>query len=289
MNIIVCIKQVVDTEGHIRVDRKSGSVYSPNMVISHLDELAIEEAVRIKKQLVDTKIRVLCMSDTSAEKVMRSALRMGADEAVNICDTSLSGSDSLVTGHVLAKAIGLEAFDLILCGQKAADTRTGLTGAVIAEVLHIPLVTSVIGISIQSSTNKLRVQRKIGGAAREVLETSIPAVLTIAASSNKTSYPSLRAIKNAEKKHIEMLDLHALNMSPALVGASGSLITATRVSPARPSLQYLFIPDNNLPAIDRINQLMSGGIVDRKTKMIFGEPQEIASTFIKFVKNLNIL
>ena len=289
MNIAVCVKQVPDTEGHIDVDRKSGSVHSPNLVIGPLDVLSVEEAVRMKERLGDVRVTVICMGPKTAEMALRSALSIGADKAVHVCDDLLAGSDSYITGRVLAKAIGLERYDLILCGQTAADTQAGQVGPVIAEVLGIALVTAVVSIDVEYGSNKLTLHRKIGGGKRQVVQTTIPSVLTIASGINKPRYPSLRAIKDAEKKQIEKLDLKALDMSPNEVGTAGSLIEVAGVSVAKPSLKNLFVPDSNLPALDRMNMLMSGGIGDKKAEMILGDLQDVASKFVQFVKERKIL
>jgi len=289
MNIVVCIKQVIDTEGHIDVDRKSDSIHSPNTVINPLDVLAIEEAVRIKERLGDVQISVICMGPGTTEKTLRGALSMGANEAVQIYDEALTGSDSYVTGQVLAKVIGREPYDLILCGQMAADTQAGQVGAVIADVLEIPLITAVVSIDLNVQSGRIEMQRKVGGGKREVVQTSLPAVLTVESGINKPRYPTLRAIKDAEKKQIEKLDLKALDMSPNEVGAAGSLIKVVSVSVAKPSLKNLFVPDSELPALDRINLLMSGGICVKKSEMITGDAQEAAARFVQFVKGKVIL
>ncbi|MBT3362169.1 MAG: electron transfer flavoprotein subunit beta/FixA family protein [Chloroflexi bacterium] len=289
MNIAVCIKQVPDTEGHIDVDRRSGSITSPNLVINPLDVLAVEEAVRIKGQLVDVRVTVVCMGPDIAERALRGALSMGADEAVHVWDEQLVGSDSYVAGRVLATAIGPEQYDLILCGQMAADTQAGQVGAVIAEILEIPLITAVVSIDLNLQSGRMEMQRKVDGGKREVVQTSLPAVLTVESGINKPRYPTLRAIKDAEKKQIEKLNLKALDMSPNEVGATGSLIKVVSVSVAKPSIKNLFVPDSNLLAIDRINILMSGGISDKKAEMILGGLQEAASYFVQFVKERKLL
>jgi len=289
MNIVVCIKQIPDTEGYVNVDQKSVSVYSPNLVMSPLDVLANEEASRIKERLGDVQITIMCMGQSSAEKALRSALSMGADKAVHICDESLNNSDSYVTGLVLAKAIGLEKCDLVLCGQLAADTEEGQVGTVIAEVLQTPLITSVVKIDVDKASDKLFLHRRTGGVSREVVETIMPAVLTVGAGINKPRYPTLRAVKDAEKKQINTLDLNVLDMSRDEVGMAGSLVRVTSISVAKPSLQNLFIPDSSLPAFDRINLLMSGGISEKDVEIIVGEPKEIAMKFIQFASELKII
>ncbi|MFC1978412.1 electron transfer flavoprotein subunit beta/FixA family protein [Chloroflexota bacterium] len=289
MNIVVCMKQVPDTEGHIDVDRRSGSVHSPNLVIGLLDVLSIEEAVQIKERLGDVQVTVLCIGPKTAETALHSALSMGADKAVHVCDDLLAGSDSYITGRVLAKTIGREPYDLILCGQIADDTQAGQVGPVIAEVLGIALVTAVVSVDVKSGSNKLTLHRKIGGGKRQVVQTTIPSVLTIESGINKPRYPSLRAIKDAEKKQIEKLDLKSLDILPDEVGVAGSLIKVAGVSAAKPSLKNLFVPHSSLPALDRINMLMSGGIEDKKAEMILGDLQDVASKFVQFVKERKIL
>lgn len=289
MNIAVCVKQVLDTEGHIYVSRESGSIYSANTIISPLDMLAVEEAVLIKEHRGDVRITVFCIGSNAAQKAVLSALSMGADDAVHICTEAPTGFDSYATGRVLANVISRSSYDLILCGYMAADSQAGLVGAVIAETLGISLMTSVVSINIKSDANTITVHRKINGGRREVIQTQMPAVLTIESGINKPRYPSLRSIQGAKRKMVKTIDIQMLDMPLNAIGVAGSLLRVIDVIAAKPSRKNLFVPDSDLSPLDRINALMSGGIREKEAAMITDNAQETATTFVQFVSGQKLI
>lgn len=283
MNVVVCIKQVPDIEGSIEIDHETNSTKSPNLVVNSLDVLAVEEAQRIKEQKGKSQVTIICMGSSFARKALRSCLSMGADQALLLCDPMFDNSDSYSTGLILAKAISLQQYDLILCGQMAADTMAGQVGSIIAEILQIPLVTGVVKIDFPTGSSKLVLYRKIEGGNRETVETATPAVITVENGLNKPRYPSLRSIKDAETKSIVEYDLEALGLSAKDVGANSSMTKVFSISPAKPMLGKLFVPESSLPATKRIYLLMGGGITEKKVDLVSGSPKEAALSFVQFV------
>ena len=122
-----------DVEGHLDIDRTSRMVRSNNVIVNHLDMMALEEAVRIKERLGNCSITVISLNADTAMNSLRDCLSAGADEAVHIHDPAYDRRDSYASGQILAKAIALKQYDLILCGHHAADTQSGIVGAVVAE------------------------------------------------------------------------------------------------------------------------------------------------------------
>src|ERR1700761_3830835 len=125
MNIVVCVKQVPDpavertlTPGAGTLDRDT-----PDGLINELDEYAIEEGLRIA-EAHGGEVTVLSVGPAKAAESGRKALSMGADRAVHVADDAIAGSDALGTSLVLAEAVRVTGFDLVICGSESTDART---------------------------------------------------------------------------------------------------------------------------------------------------------------------
>src|SRR4030042_1666066 len=165
MNIIVCVKQVIDPQAppsSFKIDASTNKVVPPPgvpPVISTFDEYAVEAALKIK-ETVGGKVTALSLGVNLLRDVVKKPLAMGADELILLEDPALADGDSWSTAYALAMAIKkLGQFDLVLCGRQAADWDAGQVGSGIAELLGIPSVTIVRKIEVAG--NKAKVERVI--------------------------------------------------------------------------------------------------------------------------------
>lgn len=235
MDILVCMKQVPDTESKIRLKAGEKAVDTENLnfVINPFDEFAIEEALRIREKLGGT-VTLVSMGPTRTQEALRTGLAMGADRAIHLQDDAFDGADAWATAKVLAKAVqGLE-YDLILCGKQAIDDDSAQVAALLAEMLDLPQVTVVTKLEIAADGKSARAHREIEGGV-EVVETSLPAVITAQKGLNEPRYPSLPGIMKAKKKEIKVLDAVALGFDAGEVGRAGSRLETVDVflPPAR--------------------------------------------------------
>jgi electron transfer flavoprotein beta subunit len=293
MQVVVCVKQVPDTEGPITVDTAANNIrkgWLPD-VLNPYDRLAVEEATLTKERCGGGRVTALCMGLPSATQVLRTCLAMGADRAILLCDPAFDNSDSYVTGVVLAKAISALKlpYDLILCGARAVDTNAGLTGPTIAEILHLPLVTEVVKIDVHDR-EKAIVHKKLEAGNRVVIETPLPALLTVESGINTPRYLKLRAILSASRKTIEQYDLKALSLLPDKVGLAGSKTKVVSIAPPKPRGKKLFTPDSSLSAAERMRLIMSGGIAQKASSgLLEGDPRTVASRFVQFLKEKKLI
>lgn len=200
MNIIVCIKQVPDTETRIKIgaDKKSIDPTDINWILNPYDEYAVEEALRIKEKQGNTTVTVISVGPERTTSALRSALAMGADEAVLIkTDQAL---DSLATSKALAAVIKDMPYDLVLAGKQGVDDDNLQVGPMVAELLNIPCVTYISELKLENG--KASVNREIEGGM-EVVETTLPALFTAEKGLNEPRYPALRGIMMAKKKIIQ--------------------------------------------------------------------------------------
>ena len=144
MNIYVLVKYVPDTEAIVRVQSESELEIENKYFTSFFDEVAIEEAVKLKERFRG-KVTVVTVDNRKID-ALRRGIAMGADDAVQITDPALEGSDPFGIARVLAAFLKAEPYDLILCGRQAMDDDAGVVGPAVAELLDLPHVTSVLGL-----------------------------------------------------------------------------------------------------------------------------------------------
>ncbi len=218
MNIVVCVKQVPDTEAPIRIraDGRGVEESGLNFVVNYYDEHGVEEALRIKERLGGT-VTLVAAGPARAAEALRAGLAMGADQAVHVQDPALDAADHLAVARVLAAAIKALPCDLVLCGKLATDDNAAIVGPAVAEFLDLPQATAVTRLDLGEA--KATVHREVEGAV-EVLEVALPAVVTVERGINEPRYPSLPGIMKAKRTPITVKSLADLGLGPAEAGAA---------------------------------------------------------------------
>ena len=203
MNLIVCVKQVIDPEAppaSFQIDATSNKVIPPSgvsAVISPFDENAVEAALRIKDAR-GGKITVISLGINLLREVVKKPLSMGADELILLEDESFVGGDSWSTANALAMAIEkIGEYDLILCGREASDSNSGQVGLGIAEILGLPSIN--LAKKIEVADGKARVERMTNDGY-EVVEVSLPALITVSNELGEARYPTIKGIMAAKRK-----------------------------------------------------------------------------------------
>ena len=224
MNMIVCVKQVIDPEAppaSFKIDSATNSAVPPPgvpPVISTFDEYAVEAAIRIK-ETQDGKITVISLGTNLQRDVVKKPLSMGADELVLLEDEAFAGGDSWSTAYALAMAIKkIGEYDIILCGRQAADWDSGQVGSGIAEILGIPNVTLAKKIDI--TDGKARVERVVTDGY-EVVEISLPALIALSNEHAEPRYPNIKGIMAAKKKEPIIWQPADIGVDPSQIGANG--------------------------------------------------------------------
>jgi electron transfer flavoprotein beta subunit len=205
MKIIVCVKQVPDTETRIRVAEGGKTIVENdvNWIVSPYDEFAIEEALKIKEKKGGGEVILVSVGPDRVQSALRNGLAMGADSAVHLKDPMFETLDTLGVAWVLATAIKPMSPDLILMGQVGVGGDHGQMPGLLAEILDMPQVT--LATKIELGENKATVEREIEGG-REVWETQLPAVISAQKGLNEPRYASLKGIMAAKKKPITVVD-----------------------------------------------------------------------------------
>ncbi|WP_226680287.1 electron transfer flavoprotein subunit beta/FixA family protein [Sutcliffiella horikoshii] len=209
MNIFVLLKRTFDTEERLTVSNGSINEDGAEFIINPYDEYAVEEAIQVR----DThggEVTVVTVGSEEAEKELRTALAMGADKAVLInTEDDVENGDQFTTAKILAEFLKDKDADLIIGGNVAIDGGSGQVGPRVAELLDIPYVTTITKLDIEGG--KATIVRDVEGDS-EVIETSLPLLVTAQQGLNDPRYPSLPGIMKAKKKPLEELELDDLDL-----------------------------------------------------------------------------
>lgn len=288
IQILVCFKQVahlysrrgVDSSGKIEPD---AVVYAPNPY----DEIALEEALRIKQQVSQAEVTLISIGPQRVEKALRYGLAMGADRAIHLCDQRLESPSPWITSKALLRLIQTQCFDLILCGKKAIDDNGGVVGAFVSELLSLPFASSVTEIVLAPDGKKARMYRVLERGDRHLIECDLPALLSVERGVIRPRYPTLMGRLIASRKEVLRVRPEEFGIDSLLNGEPK--IKVSRLSILRPKPKKMFRPDSNLSAEERIQLIMSGGLVERKSHSLKGSPQDLAEQFINFLEENRII
>ncbi len=208
MKIYVLLKQTFDTEERIVLQDGAVSEEGVRYIINPYDEYAVEEAVRIRDACGGT-VYVVTAGPERASEALRTALAMGADEAVHI--EEVPDADEAVTSRLLAAYLKQQEPDLILGGFFSIDQGAGQTAIRVAELLDMPHVSAVTKLTVETGT--ARCERDAEGDIQR-LEVQLPAVITAQQGLNEPRYPSLPGIMKAKRKPYHRISLEQLGLKP---------------------------------------------------------------------------
>jgi electron transfer flavoprotein beta subunit len=221
MNVVVCMKQVPGTT-EVKINPETNTLIRENIknVINPFDAYALEEGVRLKEKL-GGKATALSMGPPQADEMLKEAISLGADDAILLSDAAFAGADTWATAFTLSLAIRKTGqCDLIICGRQTLDGDTGQVGPELAEMLGMPFVAYVCNIE-EITEKQARVKRMID-EGYEIIETPLPAVITVTKEINVPRLPSLRGIAKAKKADIPLWKAEDLGVDAEEVGLSGS-------------------------------------------------------------------
>jgi electron transfer flavoprotein alpha/beta subunit len=230
MNIVVCIKQVPDTQ-EVRLDPVTHTLKREGVkaIINPFDLYALEEGLRVK----DTqggKVTVITMGPPQAEEALREALGFGADAAVLLSDRAFAGADTWATALTLSKAIEkLDGADLIFTGKQAIDGDTAQVGPMLAAILDIPYAAWARKLSF-GGDGALTVERLLDHGY-DAVEVKLPALVTVVKEINEPRVPSFKAKMRAKKEVIPVWGATDLGLTEEEVGLSGSFTQVVKVFP----------------------------------------------------------
>lgn len=224
MNIIVCVKEIIDPElppDNFEIDPSKNTAVTPvsvPTVISPFDVQAVEAALRIK-DIQGGKITILSLGNNLHREVVKKPLAMGADELILLEDDIFAEGDSWSTSRALALAIKkIGNYDLILCGRQAADWDAGQVGLGISEILGLPSVT--LARKVEVIGGKLKVERVTPGGY-DIIKISLPALITVSNELGEPRYSTAMGIMKSLGKQPIIWKPKDIGIDPSETGSQG--------------------------------------------------------------------
>ena len=238
MLVVARIKQVPDTT-QVKVDPVTGTLIREGVpfIMNPFDTHALEESLRLKDKY-GFRVAVISMGPPNTEVTLKKALAVGADEAILLSDRAFGGADTLATSKVLAEAIKKlgekEEAALVVCGKQTIDGDTAQVSPGIATRLGYQQLTLVDHIeNIDLSAKKIKVRRKLEGR-HEIVESALPAVITVVREINHPRYPTVPMRLMAQDAPITLWNNKVMNLEETTIGLKGSATQVRKIfSPER--------------------------------------------------------
>lgn len=227
MNIIVCLKQVPDTEA-VKLNPETNTLVRDGVenIMNPFDRQALEAALMLKDK-EGAKVTVLTMGLPQATDILKEAIAMGADDGILLSDRALAGSDTLATSIALAAAVKhISGYDLVMCGKQAVDGDTAQVGPEMAEHLGIPQITGALKVDF--ADGKFVVVRE-NESSVQTLACAAPLLVTVTRAEKEPRFASIKGKMKARKAVIPTLTVADLAIDTKLVGLSGSPTKVKRV------------------------------------------------------------
>ena len=206
MKALICVKRVIDYNVRIRVKSDKSGVETDNvkMSMNPFDEIAVEEAVRMKEQSQIQEIVILSIGTDKSQETIRSGLAMGGDRGI-LVKTDKEQLEPLTVGKIIKAISEKEKPDLIILGKQAIDDDCNQTGQIVATLLEMPQATFASELK-KNDDNTLEVTREVDGGL-ETVKVNIPCVVTTDLRLNEPRYASLPNIMKAKQKKIDVLEI----------------------------------------------------------------------------------
>jgi electron transfer flavoprotein beta subunit len=228
MEVYVLVKQVPDPEAIVKVKSDSELEIENKYFTNFFDEIAIEAGLKLREKN-GGKVTVLTVDNRKVD-ALRRGIAMGADEAIQITDPAIEGSDQFGIARILAAYLKDKPFDFILTGRQAMDEDAGIVGAAVAEWLGIPHVNAIVGLEVDASKKEAKATREIE-SGKEVLTCPLPALVTCQKGLNIPRIPQVMNVMKAMKAQIKKVGLAALGLNPADVGLQGAKVKVRKYFP----------------------------------------------------------
>ncbi|HEY4375749.1 MAG TPA: electron transfer flavoprotein subunit beta/FixA family protein [Acidimicrobiales bacterium] len=220
MNVVVCVKQIPDPADPGALNPDHSLKRDGKLILDESDSYGVEMALQLADKAGGGDVTLVSMAPNGEVSGLRTALAMGAANAVLVSDDALKGAGALDTAKVLAKAIGtVEGYDLVLTATESSDGYTGTVPEMIAALLDLPSITFAKSVEIADGTVKVQRQTEAG---YDECESPLPAVVSVTAGVVEPRYPSFKGIMAAKSKPVAELTLESLGIDAAIVGWAGA-------------------------------------------------------------------
>ena len=274
IKIAACVKRVLDSTVplHVADGAVQQDVPWPILHVAGGDRAALDQALELRGR-VGGSVMAVSVGGAEAVGALRFCLARGADRALHV--QRPDDLDPMGTAVAVARAFAREPIDLLLCGGRSGDGASGQFPAVLAAELDWPLVTGVVGVTVEGDRGLL-VERRVERGDRETVRCPLPAVLAVEATCSEPRYVSVRARRRAGSLPIQEINGDGGGAPPWQLIA---------LEAAKPRPRRVSGPDPKLSAMDRVAHLLSGGVKQKRSgEFVEGSPDSVAADIVRFLE-----
>jgi len=233
MNIIVLVKQVPDA-AEVKINRETNTLIRDGVpsIINPYDRYAIEEALRLREKH-GGKVTALTMGPPQAAEALKEAVSLGVDDVVLLSDRAFAGADTWATSYAISQGIKkIGEYDLIIAGKQAIDGDTAQVGPETADMLGIPFVAYIR--KIDQVNDKSMIAERLMDEGYDVVETTLPALITVVKEINDPRVPSLKGKMKAKSLKVTAWSAKDISADENKIGLKGSPTQVVRIFPPVP-------------------------------------------------------
>jgi electron transfer flavoprotein beta subunit len=233
MHIIVLVKQVPDTS-EVKINRETNTLVRDGVpsIINPFDRYAVEEALRLREKH-GGKVTALTMGPPQAAEALKEAVSLGVDDVLLLSDRSFAGADTWATSYALSQAIKkIGDYDLIIAGKQAIDGDTAQVGPETADMLGIPFVAYIR--KIEGVEGEKMAAERLMDEGYDVVETALPALITVVKEINEPRVPSLKGKMKAKSLKVTTWSAKDVCADEAKCGLKGSPTKVVKIFPPAP-------------------------------------------------------
>jgi len=233
MNIIVLVKQVPDTS-EVKINRETNTLIRDGVpsIINPYDRYAIEEALRLREKH-GGKVTAVTMGPPQAVEALKETVSLGVDDVVLLSDRAFAGADTWATSYALSQGIRkVGEYDLVIAGKQAIDGDTAQVGPETADMLGIPFVAYIR--KIEQIEGRKMIAERLMDEGYDVVETSLPALITVVKEINEPRVPSLKGKMKAKNLKVTAWTAKDIGADEEKIGLKGSPTQVVRIFPPAP-------------------------------------------------------
>ena len=233
MNIIVLVKQVPDTS-EVKINRETNTLIRDGVpsIINPYDRYAIEEALRLREKH-GGKVTAVTMGPPQAAEALKETVSLGVDDVVLLSDRAFAGADTWATSYALSQGIRkIGEYDLVIAGKQAIDGDTAQVGPETADMLGIPFVAYIR--KIEQIEGRKMIAERLMDEGYDVVETSLPALITVVKEINEPRVPSLKGKMKAKNLKVTAWTAKDIGADEEKIGLKGSPTQVVRIFPPAP-------------------------------------------------------
>jgi len=255
LKIIVCIKQVPAVQD-MKIDPVTHTLIRESMpsMLNPWDEIGVEEGIRLRERY-GGEVTVITMGPMQAKEAILRCLAMGADKGIIISDKAFAGADTIATAYTLYMQIKKMEYDLIICGKISTDSETGHIGPHLAELLNIPQICYVKKVDLDIKQRRIIAQKEVEEGV-EIVEASLPVLLTTTVGLNEPRLPTLRGIIASKRKEVKVVTAKDLGGSLSSYGLRGSPTFVDEIYQPSPRKPEIIFEDDPKEAVEKIVQVL---------------------------------